>query len=99
MIWSEVGNRRGEAMTLSNLGQAYLDLGQPDKSLEVEFQSLPVWHEVRESRGEAMALGLIGMAYARLGQSQTAFPYSLAALDSGKGRGRSGLAGHALIPR
>ena len=86
-IWREVGNRRGEAMSLSNAAKAYLNQGQLNKALEIGFESLPIWREVKETRGEALALSLIGEAYAQLGQPQTAFPYSLAALELAKSAG------------
>jgi CHAT domain-containing protein len=86
-IWREVGNRRGEAMTMNNISRAWFDLGEFNKTLEINFQALPIWREVKEGRGEAMALSGIGMAYNRLGQPQTAFPYTLAALNLAKAAG------------
>jgi len=86
-IWSAVGNRRGEAMTMNNLSRAWFDLGDFKKTLDINFQALPIWREVKEGRGEAMALSGIGMAYNHLGQPQTAFPYTLAALNLAKAAG------------
>ena len=55
---ASVGNRRGEAMTMSFLGKRLLDLGQADKALDIESQTLTAWHDAQESRGEALALAL-----------------------------------------
>ena len=48
-----MGDRAGEAATLSNIGAVYDSLGEPQRALEYFGQSLPNRREVGERDGEA----------------------------------------------
>ena len=71
-------------MTLSNMGRDYSDLGETDKALAIDCQSLAIWREVQDRRGEAFALSIMGRAYSDLGQPENALASELAALSLAK---------------
>ena len=71
MAWDEVG----EALTLSNLGRVYSDLGQQQKALEYYNQSLKLSQLIGYKTGEAIALNNIGRFYDALGEKQKALEY------------------------
>jgi CHAT domain-containing protein/Tfp pilus assembly protein PilF len=68
----KAGARRGEAITLKNIGEVYFRLGEMQKALEKYNEALPVSRAVGDRRGEAAALHNIGMVYAELGETQKA---------------------------
>ena len=84
LIWRETKNRRGEAVTLSNMGRDYSALGEKDQALAIGCQSLAIWREVQDRRGEAFALSIMGRAYSDLGQPENALASKLAALSLAK---------------
>jgi CHAT domain-containing protein/predicted negative regulator of RcsB-dependent stress response len=67
-----VGDRRGEAATLNNIGSAYQSLGEMQKALEKFNQTLPIFRSVGDRRGEAQILNNIGTVYRSLGETQKA---------------------------
>ena len=74
-IMREVGDRHGEAKALGNLGNAYLDLGEPRRAIENFGQVLSMMCEIGDRRGEATALGNLGAVYRDLGEPQRAIEY------------------------
>ncbi|MEU7927705.1 tetratricopeptide repeat protein, partial [Micromonospora sp. NPDC049107] len=53
-IQREVGDRAGEAITLSNIGAAYERLGDAERALAYYGQALPIRREVDDRVGEAV---------------------------------------------
>jgi hypothetical protein len=51
-----VGDRRGEATTLNNIGRVYDDLGEKQKALDFYNQALPLMRAVGDPYGEAIIL-------------------------------------------
>jgi len=54
-----VGDRRGEAATLNNIGLAYNSISQPQEALKYFNQALPIMREVGDRAGEAATLSNI----------------------------------------
>jgi len=55
-LYRKAGNRSREALTLHNMGGAYLNLGEQQKALEYYSQSLPLRRAVDDRGGEAVTL-------------------------------------------
>jgi CHAT domain-containing protein len=55
-IQEEVGDRRGQAITLDKIGQTYGLTDQPVKSLENYQQALKRWEEINDRQGKALTL-------------------------------------------
>ncbi|TVP63387.1 MAG: CHAT domain-containing protein, partial [Nodularia sp. (in: Bacteria)] len=70
-----IDDRRGEAVTLNNLGKVYDDLGEKEQALEYYNQALPILRAVDDRRGEAITLNNIGAVYSSLGEKQQALKY------------------------
>ena len=68
----EVGDRAGEATTLSNMAAVYQATGQPQRALELCEQALLLMREVGNRAGEATTLNSIGEVYRATGQPQRA---------------------------
>ena len=76
-LMREAGDRRGEAMTLTNMG--YTLLAEPQKALEYLNQALTVWRAMGDRHLEAITHSLSGRAYYMLAEPQKALEsYSLA---------------------
>jgi CHAT domain-containing protein/Tfp pilus assembly protein PilF len=71
----QVGDKAGEAVTLTNIGLVYSDLGDSQTALDYYNQSLPLTRQVGDKAGEATTLNNIGGVYSDLGDSQTALDY------------------------
>lgn len=56
-------NANGEANTLGNIGVVYMDMGDPERSLEYFNQALAIRRSLGNKRGQASALDQIGYAY------------------------------------
>ena len=52
----DIGDRAGEAITLTHIGAIYDDLGQKQKALDYYTQSFPLSRAVRDPLGEAATL-------------------------------------------
>ena len=70
-----VGDRAGEASTLSNIGAVYSDLGEKQKALDYYNQSLPLARAVGNRTGEESTLNNIGLVYSSLGERQKALDF------------------------
>src|SRR5438132_6940202 len=75
-----MGDRAGEAITLSRIGLVYSDLGEKQKALDYYNQALPLHRAVGNRSGEARTLNSIGAVYSDLGEKQKALEYYNAAL-------------------
>ncbi|MDJ1172713.1 CHAT domain-containing protein [Roseofilum capinflatum] len=74
-LYREMGNRRGEANSLGNLGLAYQSLGQYQRAIAFQEKSLTIAREIGYRQGEAASLGNLGLAYQSLGQYQKAIDF------------------------
>ena len=54
-----MGDRRGEAATLANIGAAYNDISQQQEALKYFNQALPILQQVGDRAGEAATLSNI----------------------------------------
>ena len=57
------GDLYGEAITLNGIGVAYLQLGQPQKSLEFHRKALRIRKQTKDLEGTAISLRYIGQVY------------------------------------
>ncbi len=71
-LYQRAGDRRGEAETLSNIGEVYYSLGEMRKALEKFNEALPISQAIGDRRGEASTLNSIAAAYSSLGEKQKA---------------------------
>jgi CHAT domain-containing protein/Tfp pilus assembly protein PilF len=69
-LYRRAGDRRQEAVTLSNIGEAHRLLGEMQKALEKYNESLPLSRAVGDRRQEALTLTNIGAVYSSLGEAQ-----------------------------
>lgn len=67
-----VGDRRAEAMALTNTGMVYNLLGEPRRALEYLDQALPLARAVGDRQLEATTLSIIGRVHYALGELQKA---------------------------
>jgi CHAT domain-containing protein/tetratricopeptide (TPR) repeat protein len=63
-----LGNREQEAVTLHNLGQAFLRVGETEKALASYEQALPVWRQLGKKYDEAGTLVKLGYLYQSVGE-------------------------------
>jgi len=68
----QIGDRRGEGADLGNLGNAYLQLGDPRRAIEYYEHQLVITRQIGDRRGEGNALGNLGSAYKDLGDARRA---------------------------
>ena len=97
-LFRVVGDRAGEAKTLNNIGNLYLDLGQPQQALNYYQQSLPIGREVGDLRGEANTLNNIGLAYSTMGNLQETVESSMNSSGGFSNNGRSSPSQYIYIP-
>jgi CHAT domain-containing protein/Tfp pilus assembly protein PilF len=86
-LWREVGDKRGEAYTLNQIGLVRSRTGEPKKAIEFYEQSMALWREVGDRLNEANELANIGTAYWRLSDSEKALEYNGRALSLAKAAG------------
>ena len=79
-LMREAGDRRGEAMTLTNMGAVYNALSEPQKALEHLSQALTIWHAIGDRHLEAITFLIKGTVYyyALADPQQALESYSLA---------------------
>ncbi|HEY9433463.1 MAG TPA: CHAT domain-containing tetratricopeptide repeat protein [Blastocatellia bacterium] len=71
-LYRRASDRRGEAQTLTSIGEVYRSLGEMQKALEKYHESLPISRAAGDRRGEAQTLNNIGLVYWSLGDMQKA---------------------------
>jgi CHAT domain-containing protein len=59
---------REQALSITNLGHAYMGLGDVRKALSHFNRALPYWQSVGDHRQEALVLTAIGLAHSSLGE-------------------------------
>jgi CHAT domain-containing protein/predicted negative regulator of RcsB-dependent stress response len=74
-ISRSMGDRSGEATTLSNIGAVYSNIGQPQEALKYFNQALQIKRSVGDRSGEATTLSNIGAVYNSISQPQEALKY------------------------
>lgn len=79
-LMREAGERRGEAMTLTNIGTIYNLLAEQQKSLEYLDQALTVWRAIGDRHLEAITLLVSARVNYALGEPQKSLESSLVAL-------------------
>jgi CHAT domain-containing protein len=67
--------RLGEGNALGNLGLAYDTLGDYNKAIDYQQQSLAIAREIKDRLGEGQSLGTLGNAYYALGDYNKAIDY------------------------
>ncbi|MFN7201387.1 MAG: tetratricopeptide repeat protein, partial [Aphanizomenon sp.] len=90
LLYRAVGDRRGEATTLNNIGAVYDALGEKQKALDFYNQALPIRRAVGDRRGEAITLNNIGGVYDDLGEKQKALDFYNQALPLRRAAGDRG---------
>ncbi|HEY9299459.1 MAG TPA: tetratricopeptide repeat protein, partial [Phormidium sp.] len=80
VIYREVEHKRGEGITLNDIGSVYRRLGQYPKALEFYQQSLAIGREISDKAGEGTILNNLGLVYHSLGQYPKALEFYQQAL-------------------
>lgn len=80
MLDRTIGDRRGEAIDLGNLGNVNLALGKFHEAIAFYQQRLALAREFGEAHGEAGALFNLSVAFAKLNDLAQAIPHAEAAL-------------------
>jgi CHAT domain-containing protein/Tfp pilus assembly protein PilF len=80
-IWQALGDRSGEASTLTNIGVASAKLGDSAKALDFYNQALPLRQAVRDLRGEATTLYRLAQLERDRGNTAVALTRIKAAID------------------
>lgn len=82
-----LSHRRGQAVSLTNLGVVYGNLRQPEASMESYQQALEISREIGDKRGEGVALNGLGDNWKLRGQrDRSVLSYELA-LDAHRAAG------------
>ena len=74
-LYRATDDKKGEYLTLTNIGGVYSSLGEKQKALDYYNQSLPLTRQVGDKAGEAVTLNNIGAVYDSLGEKQKALDY------------------------
>jgi CHAT domain-containing protein/predicted negative regulator of RcsB-dependent stress response len=100
-LWTDAGERSGQALALLNLGYSYSDLGNPQAAADYFQRSLALWQSINEARGTALAQTALGGTYSTLGEGQLALNLHKQAVEhfraignkQGEAAARNGVAG------
>ena len=71
-LMREASDRRGEAMTLTNIGLIYHVLSQPQKAIEPLDQALAIWQAIGDRHLEAITLSIKGGVHNAVGEPRKA---------------------------
>ncbi|HKG79316.1 MAG TPA: tetratricopeptide repeat protein [Pyrinomonadaceae bacterium] len=71
----QLQDREGEGVALSNLGNAYRNLGETRRAIHFLEQALLIDRELGDRRGEGVDLGNLGNAYFRLDETRRAIQF------------------------
>jgi len=71
-LFTDIGDRSGQALALLNLGYSYSDSGNPHLAFDYYQRSLTLWQSIDDGRGIALAQTALGGAYSSLGEEQLA---------------------------
>src|SRR5262249_17256747 len=81
-IAREISDRRGESQALGNLGEAYRELSDYHRAIELYEQGLAIAREIGDRSGEGIALGNLSLNLDNLGQRAEAIAQAEAALKA-----------------
>jgi len=73
--WERLGDAKGEAYSLNQLGLVYDSLGQYPRALEYYEKSLKILRNIDDAQGEGQSLNNIGALYDATGQRAKALEY------------------------
>ena len=68
-------HRGAEGATLVNLGDAYTNLGETHRAIQLFEQALLICREIGDRKSEGAALGNLGVAYRELGETHRAIQF------------------------
>lgn len=71
-LWTESGDRSGQALAHLNLGYTHSDSGNLQKASDHFQQALALWRTVQDQRGEALSQTALGAINSFLGERQLA---------------------------
>lgn len=74
-IFKEIGDAKGEGITLSNIGRVYSALGKKMEALRYYERALSILAEIGEGGGKGTTLSHLGRVYSALGQQNEARRY------------------------
>nr|MBA3441556.1 tetratricopeptide repeat protein [Pyrinomonadaceae bacterium] len=74
-LWESLGDRRAQAVTLSNIAKIYDSSGDKQNALGYHNQVLLILRGVGDRRSEAATLNNIGLIYDSIGEKQKALDY------------------------
>lgn len=74
-LFQFVGDRKGEAYTVTAIGVVFYHLGERQKAFNYYVQALPIFRAIGDRTGEVTILHNIGMIYDSLGERQKALDY------------------------
>jgi tetratricopeptide (TPR) repeat protein len=75
MAARRLNNRNAQGAHMGNLGNIYMDLGEPESAVELNVQHASLARETGDELGEGAALGNLGNAYAAMGETQSAINF------------------------
>ena len=92
-IYTEIGERNGEASSYESLGNIFLSLGEYNKATEYLERALEISEEIGDRVGQAACYGNLGIAFDFRGEFRKAEEYTEKALvikkESGDRRGEA----------
>ena len=80
-IYRKIGDKKGEAQTLYNIGYVYEKEDKHLEALKIYQQALSIHRSIDDKKGEAQTLHNIGLFYQRLNQYAKALDYYQKALE------------------
>lgn len=86
-LYRAVGDKKGEASTVHDIGEIYDNLGEKQKAHEYYKQALSIRRELGYKRGEAHLLNDIGWIYSALNENRKALEYFNLALPINRAGG------------
>src|SRR5262245_15266228 len=95
-LYRRAGARSEEAVTLKNIGDVHLWLGEMQKALAKLNEALPLWRMVGDRGGEAETLNDIAVVYSSLGEAQEALEKFNEALTLSRAAGDRGVEANTL---
>ncbi|MDB9515245.1 CHAT domain-containing protein [Kamptonema animale CS-326] len=75
IIYQAIHDRKGEANSLGNLGNAYRTLGEYERAITFYEKSLVISREIKDRKVEAYALGNLGIVYFYLEEYKQAIAF------------------------
>ncbi|NER33804.1 MAG: tetratricopeptide repeat protein [Oscillatoria sp. SIO1A7] len=75
LIYRELGDIAGEALTIYSIGTVYFDFKDKQEALSYYNQALPLYRQAGDVSREATALNNVGWVYSFFGEKQEALSY------------------------